>query len=131
MWFTKDTSDPTYGASSIDANNDGTVDLFVARSSGLYLYKNNGQDFSGSKIEFPLDKKSMPLSVSFGDINKDGAVNLYVSNYIRPGFVEGETIFNRQYGGMSNLLLNNGDNTFTNITSLQVFTSNITPPCYP
>lgn len=115
-WFTKDANDPTYGASSIDANNDGKVDLFVVRDSGLYLYVNTGQDFIGSKIDFPLDKKSMPLSVSFGDINKDGAVDLYISNYIRPEYVEGETIFNQEYGGISNLLLNNGDNTFSDIT---------------
>lgn len=115
-WFTKDASDPTYGASSIDANNDGNVDLFVVRDSGLYLYENNGEGFDGRKIDFPLDKKSMPLSVSFGDINKDGAVDLYVSNYIRLEYVEGETIFNQEYGAISNLLLNNGDNTFTDIT---------------
>ena len=115
-WFTKNDADPTYGASSIDANNDGKVDLFVARSSGIYLYENTGNGFNGRKIDFPLDSKSMPLSVSFGDINNDGAVDLYVSNYIRPEFVEGETIFNKEYGGISNLLLNNGDNTFTDIT---------------
>ncbi|MDB4837633.1 CRTAC1 family protein, partial [Marinomonas sp.] len=115
-WFTKADSDPTYGASSIDADNDGLVDLFVARSSGLYFYENTGKGFIGSKIDFPLDKKSMPLSVSFGDINKDGMVDLYVSNYIRPEYVEGETIFNQTYGGISNLLVNNGDNTFTDIT---------------
>jgi hypothetical protein len=115
-WFTKESSDPTYGASSIDANNDGLVDLFVVRDSGLYLYENNGQGFDGRQIDFPLDKKSMPLSVSFGDINKDGAVDLYVSNYIRLEYVEGETIFNQEYGAISNLLLNNGDNTFTDIT---------------
>ena len=115
-WFAKSVDDPTYGASSIDANNDGRVDLFVVRSSGLYFYENTSQGFNGSKIDFPLDKKSMPLSVSFGDINKDGAVDLYVSNYIRPEYVEGETIFNQKYGGISNLLLNNGDNTFTDIT---------------
>jgi hypothetical protein len=115
-WFTKDHRDPTYGASSIDTNNDGKVDLFVVRDSGLYLYENNGEGFSGRKIDFPLDKKSMPLSVSFGDINKDGAVDLYISNYIRLEYVEGETIFNQEYGAISNLLLNNGDNTFTDIT---------------
>ena len=116
-WFTKDDEDPTYGASSIDANKDGNVDLFVVRASGLYFYENNGEEFSGRKIDFPLDEKSMPLSVSFGDINKDGAVDLYVSNYIRSEYVKGETIFNDlEYGGTSNLLLNNGDNTFTDIT---------------
>lgn len=115
-WFDKADDDPTYGASSIDANNDGLVDLFVARSSGVYFYENTGIGFTGKKIDFPLDTKSLPLSISFGDINNDGAVDLYVSNYIRPEYVEGETIFNQVYGGISNLLLNNGDNTFTDIT---------------
>lgn len=115
-WFDKDDNDPTYGASSIDANSDGLVDLFVTRSSGVYFYENTGAGFTGKKIDFPLDKKSLPLSVSFADINNDGAVDLYVSNYIRPEYVEGETIFNQEYGGISNLLLNNGDNTFTDIT---------------
>jgi hypothetical protein len=113
----KDNADPSYGAMSIDATADGLADLFVARESGVYFYVNTGSGFSGGQIDFPLDKKSMPLSIAAGDINKDGYVDLYISNYIRPEFVEGETIFNDlAYGGTNNLLLNNGDNTFTDIT---------------
>jgi len=114
--FAKGANDPTYGAASIDATHDGRVDLFVVRSSGLYFYENTPAGFVGRKVDFPLDKKSMPLSVSFADINHDGWVDLYVSNYIRPEYVEGETVFNKAYGAYSNLLLNNGDNTFTDIT---------------
>lgn len=113
----KDLSDTTYGAASIDATNDGLPDLFVARSSGIYLYVNTGNGFAGEKVSIPLDSKSMPLSIAFADLNKDGAVDLYLSNYIRPEFVEGQTVFNDlEYGGVNNLLLNNGDNTFTDIT---------------
>jgi len=112
----KDLGDATFGAASIDATKDGLADLFIARESGVYFYKNTGNGFTGSQIEFPLDRKSLPLSIALGDINKDGAVDLYISNYIRSEFVEGETIFNKQYGAFSNLLLNNGDNTFTDIT---------------
>jgi len=116
--ISKDDSDPSYGAASIDANNDGLVDLFVARESGLFYYENTGSGFSATQVDFPLAPDSMPLSIAFGDINKDGAVDLYLSNYIRPEFVEGETIFNDlSYGGTNNLLLNNGDNTFTDITT--------------
>ncbi|MGI9288949.1 MAG: FG-GAP repeat domain-containing protein, partial [Pseudomonadales bacterium] len=115
--ITKESSDPTYGAMSIDATGDGLADLFIARQSGVYFYTNTGSGFSGAKVDFPLDRKSMPLSISAADINRDGAVDLYISNYIRPEFVEGETIFNDlEYGGTNNLLLNNGDNTFTDIT---------------
>ena len=43
--------------------------------------------------------------------------DLYLSNYIKPEYVEGETIFNDpNYGGANMLLLNNGDNTFSDIT---------------
>ena len=115
--ISKDNDDPTYGAMSIDATGDGLADLFVARESGVYFYVNTGTDFHGGQVDFPLDEKSMPLSIAAGDINKDGAVDLYISNYIRPEYVEGETIFNDlDYGGINNLLLNNGDNTFTDIT---------------
>ena len=116
-WFQKMNDEPSYGAASIDVNGDGLVDLFVARASGLYLYENNGHGFTGRKINTPLDETSSPLSIALGDINKDGAVDLYLSNYIRPAYVDGQTIFNREYGAISNLLLNNGDNTFADITS--------------
>ncbi len=114
--FYKASGEVSYGAGSLDLDGDGDVDLIVARDTGLYLFENRDGSFAGSIIDFPLDPQSMPLSVSFGDINKDGFADLFVSNYIRPEFVEGETIFNQEYGGISNLLLNNGDNTFADIT---------------
>lgn len=115
--ISKQKGDATFGAASIDATRDGRADLFVARESGLYFYENVGGHFEGRKIEFPLEEHSVPLSIALGDINRDGAVDLYVSNYLDTEFVEGETIFNGPYGAYSNLLLNRGDNTFVDITS--------------
>ena len=109
--------DVTYGAVSIDATKDGRPDLFVARGSGVYFYENTGQGFRGSRLEIKSDSASLPLSIAAADLNKDGWVDLYISCYIRPEFVEGETIFNDpNYGGVNMLLLNNGDNTFSDIT---------------
>lgn len=113
----KDAQDPTYGAVSIDATADGLPDLFVARYTGVYFYENNGNGFTGAKLDIPIDSVSMPLSIAAADLNQDGAVDLYLSNYIKPEYVEGETIFNDpNYGGANMLLLNNGDNTFADIT---------------
>lgn len=114
----KSADDPTYGAASIDATGNSLPDLFVARQSGLYLYRNTSDGFFGTRVEVPFDEQSMPLSVALADLNHDGWVDLYLSNYIRPEYVEGETIFNNaNYGGSNLLLLNNGDNTFTDITA--------------
>ena len=51
------------------------------------------------------------------DINNDGHFDMYVSGYIQNEKIEGLNIFNRdEYGGTSELFINNGDNTFTNET---------------
>ncbi len=58
-----------------------------------------------------------PLSFAMGDVNKDGKVDLFVANYIKRDFVEGQNIFHKKgYGGKSFLLMNNGDDSFTNVT---------------
>lgn len=114
--ISKRSGDPTYGAASIDATGDGRADLFVARESGLYLYTNRDGTFSEQRLDIPLEEHSVTLSIALGDINKDGAVDLYLSNYLLSRYVEGETIFNRPYGAYSNLLINRGDNSFTDVT---------------
>jgi hypothetical protein len=50
------------------------------------------------------------------DLNRDGAFDMYVAGYIRKEFVEGQNIFRKGYGGSSKLFINNGDNTFTDMT---------------
>lgn len=115
--LTKEPNDTTYGAAAIDANRDGLIDLFIARESGLYLYMNENGRFNGKKLEIPFDHKSVPISIAVADLQKRGLVDLFVSCYIKPQFVEGQTIFNKEgYGANSLLLLNNGDNTFRDIT---------------
>jgi len=113
----KGTNDTTYGTAVIDADGDGRSDLFVARDSGITLYINKPDGFSGRLLDIPFNSKSAPLSIALSDLNHDGFVDMFVSTYIKLAQVEGENIFNKEgYGSTSLLLLNNGDNTFKDIT---------------
>lgn len=113
----KSNADTTYGAAVIDANSDGRVDIFVARDNGITLYRNTDTGFVGTKLDIPFNAKSTPLSIALADLNNDGFADMFVSTYIKLARVEGENIFNKEgYGSTSLLLLNNGDNTFTDIT---------------
>lgn len=115
--LTKEPNDTTYGVAAIDVNKDGIIDLFVARESGVYLYTYANGKYKGKKLDIPLDPKHAPLSIAVADLQKRGLVDLFICAYIKKPFVEGETIFNKEgYGGRSLLLLNNGDNTFKDIT---------------
>lgn len=113
----KDAGEATYGAASVDVDQDGDADLFVARDSGLTLYTNNNGTFTGAKLDVDFDDKSTPLSFALGDLNADGKVDMFVSTYLPKAKMEGLNIFNKEnYGANSLLLLNNGDNTFKDIT---------------
>ncbi len=115
--ISKTVPDATYGAATIDVDKDGDSDLFVARDSGVTLYINEGGTFAGKKLELPFDEKSTPVSFSLADLNHDGAVDMFVSTYLPKAKMEGMNIFNKEnYGSNSLLLVNNGDNTFTDIT---------------
>ncbi|MFT6303167.1 MAG: hypothetical protein ACJAY2_002357 [Pseudomonadales bacterium] len=112
----KDTPDKTFSAVSLDFDGDSDTDMLVTRQSGVYYYQNNNGKFTGKKLDLNLDKETVPLSVAVGDINRDGMYDMYVSGYIARKYVQGETIFNMTYGGVSALYLNTGDDTFKNIT---------------
>lgn len=115
--LSKEGNEPTYGAAAMDANQDGKSDLFVARESGIYLYTNRGGTFVGKKLAAPFNDKSVPMSFALADINNDGWIDLYVPAYLPKAKMEGMNIFNKEgYGATSLMLLNNGDNTFKDIT---------------
>ncbi len=112
----KGPSDASHGAVSFDIDSDGRVDLLVARESGVWLHMNEGDGFSSRNLNLPLAENTTPLSIALGDVNKDGAVDLYISGYLKNELVEGQTIFTRPYGGYSHLFLNNGDNTWRDVS---------------
>jgi hypothetical protein len=107
----------TLGAVSYDFNQDGFTDIIVTRDNGIFVLLNNNGTFSSEEIKVHLNEKTTPISLTLGDFNQDGFIDLFVAGYIKKELMEGQTIFNdKKYGGSSVLLLNNGDNTFTDIT---------------
>ncbi len=108
--------DKTFSSVSIDVDANGDTDLIVTRQSGVWLYKNTAGQFTGEKLALELDAETVPLSVGVADLNRDGHFDLFVSGYIAREYVQGETLFNLEYGGVSELFMNNGDNTFEKIT---------------
>jgi len=113
--FEKDTVDATHGAASLDIDNDGDTDLFTARESGIWYHENTEGQFGSVKLPLNLADNTTPLSIGFGDINKDGLADMYVAGYIKISLVEGETIFSDNYGGFSYLFLNEGDGDWRDI----------------
>ena len=71
-----------------DYDNDGDNDLLVVRfSSTPVFYRNNGEmdmeDIS-QEVGIPMDPGAMGFGASFGDLNRDGFLDLYICNYNWP-----------------------------------------------
>lgn len=114
--WSKDFPDKTFSSVSLDLDNDDDNDLLLTRESGVWKYTNDEGVFTGKKLALELDSKTVPLALGVADLNRDGQYDLYVAGYIAREHVEGETIFNREYGGVSSLFINTGEDTFRDAT---------------
>ncbi|MDB2686547.1 CRTAC1 family protein [Mariniblastus sp.] len=112
-----DMAEATMSATSLDVDHDGDDDLIVTRKDSIWLYTNDDGKLSGKKLDVPLTEETTPISIAVADLNRDGHFDMYVCGYIKKELIEGYNIFNeKDYGGMSALLINKGDNTFDNLT---------------
>jgi enediyne biosynthesis protein E4 len=118
-----------------DYNNDGFDDIFCSRYGQNSLYRNNGDGtFTDVAKEAGLwsDQVRYGSGCTFVDYNRDGHLDLFVSNYVGFSFesasMPGQNPYCRWKGipvecgprglktGKHALYRNNGDGTFTEVT---------------
>jgi hypothetical protein len=121
------------GAYFADYDNDGDPDLFVTAWGPNVLYRNEGDGtFTEVSREARVsgDPGAWSASAAFGDLDRDGDLDLYVTNYVAydlrdPRLGGKKALWNgiRVYPGPVGLIgqpdvlyRNNGDGTFTDVT---------------
>ena len=116
------------GCISADYDNDGDADLYLTNFGPNQLYRNNGDGtFTDVTLDAGVGDGNWSVSASFGDFNLDGHLDMYVVNYLdyhleaaHTCFLEGVHIYcgPHEYPGIRDTLYrNNGDGTFTDVTS--------------
>ena len=122
--------DTGYGAGCAvaDYDNDGYLDLYVTNFGANVLYRNNGDGtFTDVTQHAGVGDNRWSLGCAFADYDNDGFVDLYVTNYIDFHF-ETHTKCTQKgvatycppesfEGVPDTLYRNNGDGTFTDVTS--------------
>lgn len=118
------------GVSMIDINQDGWVDIYVAVSGGgkeekrankLYINQKNNT-FTEEALQYGLADTSQSTHSAFFDYDLDGDLDMFlIVNPVDYSMSSVNTIRPRKLNGESNstdkLYRNNGDNTFTDVSS--------------
>jgi len=113
----KQGDDETLGAVVLDVDSNGYNDLVITRKTGIWLYRNNGERFSGEEIYEDFSPGEIPLGVAIADLNRDGHFDMFVPSFFDDPSAGSKGIFHgSESGGESRLLINNGDDTFTDLT---------------
>jgi hypothetical protein len=113
IYPTQESNAGNYGIVWSDVNNDGRLDCYIAkcrqgvndptdvrRINQLHIRNEDGT-YTEMAESFGLDDGAQSWSADFGDIDNDGDQDVFIGNHDMP----------------SKLMLNNGDGTFTNIST--------------
>lgn len=106
----------THSALSFDVDNDGDTDLIVTRASGISFYLNNKGKFTHQPINITFEAHVTPLNTAIADINNDGLIDLYVSNFVSPDVFVAATFNDEVHAKKNLMLLNKGDFVFEDVT---------------
>lgn len=118
-WFT--------GATMVDINNDGYLDIYVSVSGkgtnrNNLLYVNNGDlTFAEKGAIYGIDHNGHTTQSTFFDYDNDGDLDLYLANYPPTPFKSPVELYRRKmdYPKLEEsdiLFENNGDGTFKDVT---------------
>jgi hypothetical protein len=103
---------PSHGGVSVDMDKDGYTDLIVAREDGVTLYKNNKDGtFTGKKI-LEEKKDTIPIAIAVTDYNKDGNIDLYISQFIHSKLARNFQFNNPNHARKNIMLKNTGNMVF-------------------
>ena len=99
------------GATFVDVNNDGLLDIYVCRFNApnlLYINQGDGT-FKEMAHAYGLDVKDACVMAAFCDYDRDGWLDVFIQTNLLS--------FNDHPGGQKNYLFhNNRDGTFTNVS---------------
>jgi hypothetical protein len=121
-----DKSSATYSAFALDMNNNGMIDLVVARQNGIFIYENNSViDNNNNKIiKFRkisvLNNKSFidssPISICACDIENNSKPSIYISQFTYPSKLKPFQFNNIEHWKKNILMENLGDYNFIDST---------------
>ena len=116
--------DRSFGALLVDIDNDGDQDLAIVMEATLMLMANDGTGTFSERAVVRVYSED-PYSLAAADYDNDGDVDLYLANYGSrplsadssvPGYEPPFPFHDANNGSANQLLRNDGDWRFTNIT---------------
>lgn len=106
----------THGVKAIDMDADGDTDMLIARVDGVALYENQGGRFTRRNIPIEAPEQAEPFDIAVADIDRDGDADIYVSYFVAFPAFKSATFNDPDHAKLNRMLVNNGDNTFTDVT---------------
>jgi hypothetical protein len=116
----------SHGCAVADADNDGFADILLTGFGGLQFFRNHGDGtFEEVAVDAQLSDSKWSSSAGWGDLNNDGALDLYICHYADWSFENNpvcpgggpdhrDVCPPREFKPLDDTLyLNNGDGTFT------------------